>query len=98
MLTVPLPGGATAVISVSDTTEKLEADIEPKSIAVAPARFAPVMVTSVPPEAGPADGEIAVSEGRVSTAANTVPVRVAVGCEVLVSVAVTQPGGPAEKV
>jgi hypothetical protein len=46
--TVPLPAGATAVICVDETTLKLLAAVLPNVTAVAPVKFAPVMVTEVP--------------------------------------------------
>ncbi len=45
--------GDVAVIWVSETTVKVVAAVEPKSTAVAPVKPVPVMVTEVPPAAGP---------------------------------------------
>ena len=67
-LTATLPGlpdGEVAVISVSDTTFTLVAGALPKSTAVAPLRFVPVIVTEVPPVVGPEDGVTLVSVGAV---------------------------------
>jgi hypothetical protein len=62
--TVPaVPAGAVAVISVEETTVKLAAGFEPKSTAVAPVRFVPVMVTLVPPAGSPASGDTDVTVG-----------------------------------
>jgi hypothetical protein len=51
--TVPVPAGETAVIEVSEMTLKLVALVEPNLTALAPVRLVPVMVTEVPPAAGP---------------------------------------------
>ena len=66
--TVPAaPAGAVAVIEVEETTVKLVAGFpEPKSTAVAPVKFVPVMVTLVPAVVGPAAGLTAVTVGPVS--------------------------------
>ena len=61
--TVPVPAGLTAVIDVALFTVKLVAGVEPKSTAVAPVKFVPVMVTVVPPAAGPFVGLKAVTVG-----------------------------------
>jgi hypothetical protein len=53
--------GAVAAIVVELLTENVAGLRGPKSTAVAPARFAPVIVTDVPP--GPADGVTAVTVG-----------------------------------
>ena len=53
--TVPVPGGAVAVIEVSESAVMVPG-VEPKSTAVAPDRSVPVMVTLVPPAGGPVDG------------------------------------------
>ena len=50
-------GGATAVIWVAESTLKLVASVAPKETAVAPVRSSPVIVTAVPPAAGPFLGE-----------------------------------------
>jgi hypothetical protein len=51
--TVPVPAGETAVIEVSEMTLKLVALVEPNLTALAPVTLVPVMVTEVPPAAGP---------------------------------------------
>ena len=61
--TVPVPAGLVAVIDVELFTVKLVAGVEPKSTAVAPVRFVPVMVTVVPPAAGPLVGLTADTVG-----------------------------------
>jgi len=58
--TVPLPGGAVAVIRVSESETILVA-APPKLTLVAWARPVPVMVTVVPPAAGPVLGDTAVT-------------------------------------
>jgi hypothetical protein len=55
--TVPEPFGEVTWISLADTLLSMWAAAEPKSTAVAPARFEPVMVTTVPPPTGPLFGE-----------------------------------------
>ena len=62
-LTVPVPAGLTAVIDVALFTVKLVAGVEPKSTAVAPVRFVPVMVTVVPPLVEPVAGLTADTVG-----------------------------------
>ena len=53
-LTVPAASaGATAVICVAEFTIKLVAGMPPKETALAPLKLLPVMVTEVPPAAGP---------------------------------------------
>ena len=61
--TIPVPGGLSAVIEVSLTTVKFVAGVVPKSTAVAPVKPVPVMVTNVPPDAGPDDGLMLVTTG-----------------------------------
>jgi hypothetical protein len=61
--TVPLPGGETAAISESLTTRKVSAGAAPKLTPVAPVKSAPLMVTDVPPKAGPDDGLTPVTDG-----------------------------------
>ena len=51
------------MIDVALFTVKLVAGVEPKSTAVAPVKFVPVMVTVVPPAAGPLVGLKAVTVG-----------------------------------
>ena len=54
--TVPVPGGELAVIELAES-DVMSAAAEPKSTAVAPARFVPVMVTLVPPAGVPEPGD-----------------------------------------
>jgi hypothetical protein len=62
--TVPaLAAGDTAVIDVSPFTVKLAASVEPKVTAVAPVNPVPVIVTLVPPAAGPAVTDTLVTLG-----------------------------------
>ena len=55
--TVPDPAGAVAVIWVALLTVKALAAVAPKTTAVALVRLVPVMMTLVPPAAGPAVGK-----------------------------------------
>ena len=65
--TVPAaPAGAVAVIEVEETTVTPVAAFAPKSTAVAPVKFVPVMVTLVPAVVGPAAGLTAVTVGVLS--------------------------------
>lgn len=59
MPTVPLPAGELATISLSEMTVKLLADVEPKDTPVVPVKPVPVIVTEVPPAAGPSVGAMA---------------------------------------
>jgi hypothetical protein len=61
--TAPEPGGAVAVISVLPTKVKLPAAAVPKSTAVTPLKFSPVIVTCVPPDVGPLSGVTALTSG-----------------------------------
>ena len=61
--TVPLPAGAVAVMVVGVLIVKVAGLPGPKSTALAPVRFVPVMVTVVPPDVGPEVGLIAVTVG-----------------------------------
>ncbi|BBH18908.1 hypothetical protein Back11_02530 [Paenibacillus baekrokdamisoli] len=61
--TVPEPAGAVAVICVAEFTLKPVAAVAPNVTAVAPDRFVPVNVTVVPPDVGPAVGEMLVIVG-----------------------------------
>ena len=61
--TVPVPAGDVAVIWVAELTVKAAAGVAPKLTAVAPVKFVPVIVTDVPPVAGPEVGEIDVTVG-----------------------------------
>jgi hypothetical protein len=49
MLTVPVPGGEVAVIVVGPTTVTFAATVAPNDTVAGDAKFAPVMVTTVPP-------------------------------------------------
>jgi hypothetical protein len=61
--TTPVPDGEVAVIVVALTTVMPVADDPPNITAVAPVKLVPVMVTAVPPAAGPNVGEIEVTAG-----------------------------------
>ncbi len=61
--TVPVPAGEVAVICVALTTVNEPAAVLPNRTAVAPEKFAPVMVTLVPPEGGPVFGLTALTAG-----------------------------------
>ena len=68
--TVPAASaGEVAVIWVSLSTVKLWAGVLPKSTAVAPVKPMPVIVTVVPPAAGPEDGLTPVTVGASASAA-----------------------------
>ena len=65
-LTVPADAaGATAVISLAETTVKLVAFLEPNLTAVVPVNPDPDTVTCVPPAKGPEAGDSAVTVGLV---------------------------------
>ncbi len=64
--TVPLPAGAVAVMLVALTTVMPVAEAAPNLTAVAPVKPVPVMVTEVPPLAGPELGEMAVTVGAAT--------------------------------
>ena len=61
--TVPLPAGEVAMIDVALLTVNEVAAVPPNRTAVAPVKLLPVMVTGVPPAAGPLFGEIDVTVG-----------------------------------
>jgi hypothetical protein len=61
--TVPLPAGEVAVIDVALLTVKEVAAVPPNFTAVAPVNKVPVMVTGVPPAAGPLFGAMEVTGG-----------------------------------
>ncbi len=61
--TTPVPAGLSAVILVLLTTVRLVAAMVPKSTTEAPVNPVPVMVTRVPPPAGPEVGLNAVTAG-----------------------------------
>ena len=65
-VTAPAPAGATAVICVAELTVKLVALMPPNCTAVAPVKPVPVMMTLVPPAAGPDVGArpVIVGGGR----------------------------------
>src|SRR5438067_1949799 len=64
MSTVPMGwAGAIAVIVVAELTTKLVAGVPPKDTAVAPVKFAPVMITDVPPAGVPELGLTDVTVG-----------------------------------
>ncbi|MNK90103.1 hypothetical protein D3C87_1101450 [compost metagenome] len=66
-MTVPaLPAGAVAVICVALLTVKPVAAVAPKVTAVVPLKFEPVMMTVVPPVAGPVAGEMLVTAGAAT--------------------------------
>ena len=60
---VPEPGGAVAVIEVSELTVKLVAAVTPKDTPVALVKFEPDTVTVVPPAVGPELGLTPVTTG-----------------------------------
>jgi hypothetical protein len=64
--TVPTPAGEVAVIEVAELTVKLAALVAPNFTAVAPDNAEPVIVTEVPPVAGPAFGETDVTAGAAA--------------------------------
>ena len=59
----PLPAGDVAVMLVGDCTVKPVAAVTPNTTAVALLKLLPVMVTSVPPVAGPEIGAIEETVG-----------------------------------
>jgi hypothetical protein len=61
--TVPVPAGAVAVMEVAEFTVKPVAGAAPKVTAVAAVKLVPVIVTEVPPAAGPEVGDIDVTAG-----------------------------------
>ena len=61
--TVPLPAGEVAAIDVALVTVKEVALVLPNFTAVTPMKLLPVMVTDVPPVAGPLFGETEVTLG-----------------------------------
>jgi hypothetical protein len=73
--TEPFPAGDVAVTEVVLLTVTWLAAFEPNCTLVTPVRLVPVMVTLVPPAAGPEAGAIAVTTGVEATAsAIAVPV------------------------
>ena len=63
MSTVPVPAGLVAVILVALATVKLVAGVEPKSTALVPWKLLPLIVTVVPPTAGPLAGATVLIRG-----------------------------------
>ena len=61
-----MPGGLSAVIVVALTTVTPVAAVVPKSTAVAPVKPVPVIVTRVPPAAGPLFGLMPVTVGAAT--------------------------------
>jgi hypothetical protein len=61
-VTVPDPAGAVVLIAVS-VFAVIAAGEPPKVTLVAPSRSVPVMFTRVPPDSGPAGGEMPVISG-----------------------------------
>jgi hypothetical protein len=61
--TAPDPAGEVAVIDVALLNANVLAAMPPKLTAVAPVKLVPVIVTEVPPAAGPEDGVIPVTVG-----------------------------------
>jgi hypothetical protein len=61
--TVPLPAGLVATILLLRSSLTPAAAVPPKRTVVADVKQRPVMVTAVPPAAGPVAGEIAVIRG-----------------------------------
>ncbi|CAM3245069.1 hypothetical protein JANLI_04620 [Janthinobacterium lividum] len=64
--TVPVPLGAVAVICVALLTVKPLAAVAPNVTAVVLLKPVPVMMTLVPPVAGPAVGEMLLTAGSVT--------------------------------
>ncbi len=64
--TAPVPAGVVAVIAVALSTVNAAAGVPPKLIALAPVKPVPVIVTLVPPAAGPDDGLTFVTVGAVA--------------------------------
>lgn len=66
MSTVPVPAGEVAVIEVAELTVKLIALVAPNFTALVLDSAVPVMVTDVPPAAGPALGATEVTAGAAA--------------------------------
>ena len=60
------PAGEVAVMDVAETTTTFVAELAPNFTAVAPVKLVPVIVTDVPPAAGPLVG---LNDVTVGTAA-----------------------------
>jgi hypothetical protein len=91
--TTPDPAGETAVIDVAELTVKLVALVEPNLTAVAPLNPVPVIVTEVPPPAGPLLGSTLVTV-RVVFAASAGP---ASAIETTATRTATISGGPCRR-
>jgi len=89
------PAGAVAVIEVAETTTTFVAELAPNFTAVAPVKLVPVMVTTVPPAAGPLVGLNAVTVGAATYVKLTTLVDVPPG---VVTVTVAAPATPAGEV
>ena len=63
-----------AVIFVFDSTENAVAAVPPKDTPVAPVRWVPVIVTTVPPAVEPDEGETPDTVGRNNTGGTVVDV------------------------
>ena len=63
MSTVPAPAGDVAVIDVDELTVKPVAEVAPKTTAVVLENPLPVIVTDVPPVAGPTVGDTELTVG-----------------------------------
>ena len=61
--TVPEPAGEVAVTCVGDSALSELALVEPNLTSLAPVRFVPVIVTVVPPAAGPLVGSTLLTVG-----------------------------------
>jgi hypothetical protein len=72
MSTVPDPAGLVADICVELSTVKIAA-LPPKLTSVAPVRSVPVMVTAVPPAAGPLLGVTPVTVGATTSVKSSAP-------------------------
>jgi hypothetical protein len=59
----PLPAGVVAVIDVLLTTTTLFAAVPPNVTVVPEVKFVPVIVTAVPPAAGPLFGDTLLTAG-----------------------------------
>ena len=82
---------------VAFTTLKLVAGVAPKATAVVPLRPVPVMVTEVPPDTGPEDGERLVTLGA-ATYVNKLPAAVALVPPAVVTLTFMEPALPAGEV
>lgn len=72
--TVPAPAGLTAVQLVAIVQTTFVAGALPKRMLVPPGsvlKLTPAIVTAVPPDVGPPDGDTAVTAGTIATAVET---------------------------